>query len=293
MIEFADWGMRGELAQIWQTCFDDPERPVKYFMNNYFRPENCLVYRAGGKVASVVYLLPAYIEADPKPLQAHYIYAAATLPQYRGRGYMAALLAWAALAGANRGDWYSVVLPANRELYSFYEKSDYSSFFQVRTVSISLSQLCDLAESGRAGKTILNYRQLTALRNSCLADQTGSVLWNEDAFAYAAGISKVYGDKLVCSRTEGRPAYALCRRIDANTCKVLEIMADEETLADLLACLICEMPAQTYFFRLPVGSPLFAQEGEKSAFGMIKPLSGAPLELLQSAKDPYLGLALD
>lgn len=293
MIEFADWGMRGELAQIWQICFDEPARPAKYFLNNYFRPENCLVYRTGGKIASVVYLLPAYIAAEPKPLQAHYIYAAATLPQYRGRGYMSALLAWAALAGANRGDWYSVVLPATRELYPLYEKSDYSAFFQVRTVSVSLSRLCDLAESGRAGKTVLNYRQLTALRNSYLANQYGSVLWSADAFAFAAGMSKVYGDKLICSTTAGRPAYALCSRIDADTCKVQEIMADEGTLADLLACLISEMPAQTYFFRLPVGSPLFPQEGEKSAFGMIKPLSGAPLELLKNAKNPYLGLSLD
>jgi Predicted acetyltransferase involved in intracellular survival and related acetyltransferases len=293
MIEFADWGMRGELAQIWQTCFDEPARPAKYFLNNYFRPENCLVYRAGGKIASVVYLLPAYIEADSKPLQAHYIYAAATLPQYRCHGYMAALLAWAALAGANRGDWYSVVLPANRGLYPLYEKSDYSAFFQARTVSVSLSRLCDFAESGQAGKTVLSYRQLTALRNSYLAGENGSVLWSEEAFSFAAGMGKVYGDRLICSRTDGRPAYALCRRLDANTCKVLEIMVDEDTLADLLACLICEMPAQTYSFRLPVGSRLFAQQGEKSAFGMIKPLSGAPLEPLRSAKEPYLGLALD
>lgn len=37
MIQFADWGMRKELEQIWRVCFDEPARPAKYFLNNYFR----------------------------------------------------------------------------------------------------------------------------------------------------------------------------------------------------------------------------------------------------------------
>ena len=294
MIRFADWGMRGELAQIWQICFDEPARPAKYFLNNYYCPENCLIYQIGGKIAAVVYLLPAQIVADFKPVQAHYIYAAATLPQYRSHGYMAALLAWAALIGANRGDQYSLVLPANRELYSLYEKSDYATFFQIDTLSVSLSQLCDIAETGRIGNTILTYRQLNTLRNSHLAGKNGSVLWSEEAFCYAIGIGRVYGDRLVCSRVGNQFSYALCRRIDENTCKVLEIMADHNTITDLAANLISAMPAQTYLFRQPVGSELFSQQGEKSAFGMVKPIGGAVLRPLQQNSDAsYLGLALD
>jgi len=294
MIGFADWGTRGELAQIWQTCFDEPARPAKYFLNNYFCPENALIYQIGGKIAAVVYLLPAHIVADLKPVQAHYIYAAATLPQYRGHGYMAALLAWAALSGASRGDQYSIVLPADSGLYSLYEKSDYSAFFQVSTIAVSLSQMCELAESGCICNTILTYRQLNSLRNSHLAGKNGSVLWSEEAFCYAVGIGKVYGDKLICSRTGDQIAYAVCRRIDENTCKVMELMANGNTIVNLATNLISAMPAQTYHFRLPVGSRLLGQQGVKSDFGMIKPLGGAMLHSIQQNFDaPYLGLALD
>jgi hypothetical protein len=293
MIGFADWDMRAELAELWQICFNEPARPSKYFLNNYFRPENCLIYKTAGKIAAAVYLLPAFIASGAKPLKAHYIYAAGTLPQYRSHGYMAALLAWAALSGSNRGDQYSIVLPASRPLYKLYEKSDYTPFFKIENVTVTLSQMCDFAESGVAGNSIFTFQQLNALRNSCLAQKNGSVLWSDEGFAYAAGISKVYGDKLVCSRTGDKPSYALCRRIDDNTCKVMEAMAEKGTIAGLAANLIGEMPAQTYLIRQRAGSNLFGQ-GESTVFGMIKPLGGTPLQPVQNDTDPpYLGLSLD
>jgi len=292
MIRFADWGMRGELAQIWRICFEEPARPARYFLNNYFRPENCLIYQFGGKIAAVTYLLPAQIISDGKPVQAHYIYAAATLPQYRGHGYMAALLAGAALIGANRGDQYSVVLPATQELYPLYEKSDYKNFFETDFVSLSLSQLCDFAESGQIGKALFTYQQLNSLRNAQLAGRNGSVLWSSEAFAFAAGMGAVYGDRLVCSRTGDRAAYALCRRMDENTCKVMEIMADRKTIRDLAANIISAVPAQTYSFRLPVGQSLFPVQGEKSTFGMMKPIGGG-VTVRPDSDAPYLGLPLD
>ena len=294
MIRFADWGMRGELARIWQICFDEPARPANYFLNNYFSPKDCLIYPIDDEIAAVVYLLPAQIVADLKPVQAHYIFAAAALPKYRSHGYMAALLAEAFSAGEDRGDKYSVVLPATRGLYPLYKKAGYTSFFQITTLPVSLGQMCDIAESGQISNTILDYHQLNSLRNTHLAGKNGSVLWSEEAVCFAVGMGKVYGDRLVCSRTGDQLAYALCRRIDENTCKVMEIMADTNTIADLAANIISAMPAQTYLVRLENDSRVFEQQGEKSTYGMVKPLGGASIQpLQQNSVAPYLGLALD
>ncbi|MBW7573306.1 GNAT family N-acetyltransferase [Caproiciproducens faecalis] len=294
MICFANWEMRGELAEIWTSCFHEPVRPAKYFLNNYFKPENCLVYKMGDKTASVVYLLPARILVGSVSVQAHYIYAAATLPQFRGHGYMAALLAAAALVGANRGDQYSAVLPAEPELYSLYEKAEYTKFFQVKNVSLSLEDLCSLADSGVSSRTLLTYSQMNSLRGEQLEGKTGSVLWSDEAFAFAAGMGKIYGDKMVCSRTGGKFAYALCRRTDTDTCAVLEMMADSDTLRDLAANIISAEPAERYTFRLPVWETLLGQQGEPADFGMLKPLGGAVWDpLRQNAAAPYLGLPLD
>lgn len=294
MIRFADWQMRGELTNIWKECFQEPARPARYFLNNYFRPENALVYQLDGKIAAVVYLLPAQLAKGNGSVQAHYIYAAATLPEYRSRGYMGALLHAAERAGEARKDCYSIVLPADSGLYPLYEKSGYTPYFQIKTAAVSLSSLCDLAQGGSVQTALFTWSQLNALRRKYLVGTDGSVLWSDEAFSFAVGMGKVYGDRLVCSRTGNKPAYALCRRIDDDTCKVMEIMADEGTFPDLAANIITSVPAQMYYFRLPAGDTRFPEAGEKSVFGMMKPVGKAAPEFLQSAvTPPYLGLPLD
>ena len=129
-------GMERGLKRLWQACFHEPDRPVDFYLRNAYRPENCLVYLHGGKLVSAVHLLPCRILTEEGPAPAHYIYAAATLPEYRGHGFMASLLAYAALYGAGRGQRYSAVLPAEPGLYSLYEKAGYQPYFRLSVQEI-------------------------------------------------------------------------------------------------------------------------------------------------------------
>ena len=81
MIEFPSWSERAELSRLWQIAFDDQPRAVRFFFQNRFRPEDCLVYRRDGKIAAALYLLPASLKIAGIAYRAHYIYAAATLPE--------------------------------------------------------------------------------------------------------------------------------------------------------------------------------------------------------------------
>ncbi|MCY1713997.1 GNAT family N-acetyltransferase [Caproiciproducens galactitolivorans] len=293
MICFADWGMRGELARIWETCFQEPPRPAKFFLNNRFRPQNCLVYHTTRGIASVVYLLPVSISTGKKPVQAHYIYAAATLPAYRGRGYMAALLAAAALVGAKRGDQYSAVLPATPQLYGFYQRADYTPFFKVSHYTVSRETMRTLANPGGPSKVLFTYQQLNSVRNEALLRRTGSVLWSDASFAFAQGMGKVYGDRMICARSGNRPAYAFCRRTEQNSCLILELMAGRDTMRNLAAGILNNMPAEQYIFRLPAFSTL-GRKGSVTDFGMIKPIGGSTIRQIGQDTDmPYLGLPLD
>lgn len=290
MIGFASWNMRPELSRVWQACFQEPARPAEFFLNNYFSPRDCLVYRVGETVAAAVYLLPARIVSSQGPVRAHYIYAAATLPRFRGRGYMASLLACAAMEGARRGDRYSVVLPADDGLYGLYEKSGYVPFFRVRNLSVSADRLAGLAREGGPGNMLPDFRRLALLRDSLAGKTFGSVLWSERMLWFAAGMGAVYGDRLICSRTGDAFAYALCRPLP-DGCVVLETMAGEGAFPWLAAALLREVPAGEYRFRLPAEG-LFPGEGELARFGMIKPVGGAGSEEIRS-DTPYLGLTLD
>ena len=293
-ITFAGPGMRDSLLDIWQVCFEEQLAPVRYFFDTYFEPQNCLVYEVNDEAVAMVHLLPAHIVCNNTLLQAHYIYAASTLPAHRSKGYMGALLQQAAEIGAKRGDMYSFLLPSHSELYRYYGHLGYVPYFQTRFVTLPSCQLYALAAGGQKSALTPNYQQVESSRNAHIHATDGSVIWSEKAISYATGISQLYGGRLICSQEGNQYAYALCSATDGESCTVVEIVADESTIADLLATILDQVPAQTYNFRLPAFSSIFAQQGQVSTHGMIKPLVGnSPLDLKNVANLPYLGLTLD
>ena len=290
MIELAGWEMRTELAALWQVCFHEPKRYPEYFLNNYFRPEDCLVYRISDRIAAAVYLLPARLA--PENVQANYIFAAGTLPSFRSRGYMASLLAFAALYGAKRGDRFSVVLPADQPLYSFYERNGYFDYFKIRSVSVQRTRLEEMASQISAGRILASASELNRLRGSLLREWKGSVLWSDARFHFSVGFSSTYGDELVCSGPEKHRSYAICRRAGEKLCSVREIMTASHGFPELAAAMLKRFPTENYEFRLPAGSSLFSGEGTEERCGMLRPIGGTGM-VEPGLPAPYLGLALD
>lgn len=292
-ITIANWGMRKQLEELWSICFGESGRPVSYYFNNRFQPENCLLYKVNDEIAAMVHLLPAHLAVNRRAVRAHYIYAAATLPKFRSNGCMAALLKCAAYVGEKRGDRYSVLLPASDSLYGYYGRFGYAPCCKARFLTLSAEQLHLLAGSGTPkNRVLLGYQQMAVLRSEQICEQNGSVLWDAQAVAYADGINKLYDGRLICSKTDGRPAYALCRP-NGEQCEIMELMADSTTFPSLAAQILAYVPAKNYRLRLPDNGNLFAGQGEILKFGMAKPLGSIPLEEFASFEAPYMGLTLD
>lgn len=289
IIRLARWGMQAELANIWQICFGDPRRSTYYFFNNAFDPTNCLVYDIDGKIAAMVHMLPVHMmREDGAVVQGHYIYAAATLPEYRSQGCMRVLLNAAAHVGKRRGDMFSCLLPSDDGLYEYYAKHGYREGFYTRFFTLTADELSEIAEPAPSGKIILGYGRMESLRNEALAPFTGSILWDSKAISYADGINKQYGGTLVTAQTVQSAGYALCRMLDSATCEVTELIADQEVFPQLAKKLLSAMPAESYRLRLPAGGPLFSGQGEVLRFGMVR-----PLEEIEMNGFAYLGLPLD
>lgn len=292
MIGFADWNMRRELSILWQECFGDSKRIPDFFLNNIFSPRDCLVYRVGNELAAAVYLLPAGIICGGKTEQAHYIFAAATATRFRSRGFMSSLLAYAAITGAERGDCFSAVLPADDGLYKFYADAGYEDFFQVRIAEADRASLHILAsQTGMPGLVLPDFPALNSLRHSCLVRYDGSLMWDDRMFQLSFSMNQVYGDRLVCASQNGGLAYALCRK-ENDICEVLESFASRGMYPALVDTLLREVPTQHYRFRLPAGDKRFANQGQTVRFGMLKALGGSSLTDF-ALKNPYLGLSMD
>ena len=295
MIRTAAPGMERELRCLWQTCFGEPARPVNLYLRNVFRPENCLVSLCGDRVASALHLLPCRIQLlDGKTAPAHYVYAVATFPEFRGRGLVLELLHEAERYGASRGERYSAVLPANEGLIALYAKAGYQPFYTVRQQTVSAGSLGEMAAAPNPGRRLASYDALCRARARFLARRPGSVLWNEKAFFYAVESARLYGGKLLVSGEGETLSWALCG-MTGDCCDVVEWMAHPKVRAELFGLLLREFPASEYRFRLPADeAPLVpALPFQTHPFGMIKPLEGAELPQVDSVFPPYLGLSLE
>ncbi len=109
------------IAEIWCEAFGDTFEDVKYFFEN-LKYGKCFAYIIDGKAVSLLFLVDCSIGDSA----AKYIYAACTLKQFRGMGYMSRLLSYVCSLGSD-----VCLIPANERLVTYYKQR---GFEEVRSV---------------------------------------------------------------------------------------------------------------------------------------------------------------
>lgn len=119
-----------QIRKIWQTCFGEEEADVDLYLQHRMTDDNMLVIYEDGKAVSMASFLPVqyYVNGEYRP--ARYVYAVATLPEYRCRGLAREILEFAK-------DQYSeplILAPAEASLISYYEKLGFQRAFAKRAL---------------------------------------------------------------------------------------------------------------------------------------------------------------
>ncbi len=119
----ANAGDQPELHRLWETVFGDPPEIVQAFFE-CFPPEVCgWVLRKDGRICSAAYLIPGnwYMnQADLRP--AAYVYAVATEPSERGKGYAGRLMKTLSRIAEER-NLLLYTRPAEESLFPWYASS--------------------------------------------------------------------------------------------------------------------------------------------------------------------------
>ena len=292
MIALASAGMERQLDRLWRNCFYDPVKVTRYFFKYRFVPGNTLVAVEDKEVVSALYLLPCKIRMDGRLCKAQYVYAAATLPQFRNRGLMTQLLRKADELGAQNGVFYTVLVPASQSLFRYYEKSGYQTYFYLRVVQAARQELAELARGGKQDAAAISDRLLWTVRNEALGNGLGNVYWDKRAVGFAVDFFCICGGEVFSAARDGSVGYAFFRD-NGNFGNVTEIISDDRTLPGLAYQMINGCKCERFVLQLPVGSRLFPESGTILPFGMIKPVPGMGSEPRPAGNLPYLGLHLD
>jgi len=129
MIRFVDRRDFPQILRIWQACFGDSEAYIRLFWDACFPLCRGLADEQDGTLAAMAFLLPGTLVYRGESHLATYVYAVATLPEYRGRGIAAALMQRAANIAREEGQAALCLLPGSEGLYDYYAKLGYSVGF--------------------------------------------------------------------------------------------------------------------------------------------------------------------
>lgn len=303
MITLARDGMRPDIERIWRLCFpEDTPESVRYFFEHRYNPNSCIVYidNNSGRPVAMIHIMDLMVTDDSEIKQGQYLYAAATRPDFQGRGIMTKLVAASGKYAESKNNFYSVVVPAQHSLFKFYEKLGFYRCFKNRVITFSRPDLITLSKyKGFEGKTKTvtpGDAELALHRRNSLIDREGYVTWGDRAVSYAMGAHEAAGGRIISLRKGYALAYAFCYENDKDV-NISEFISPQDMTVSLCRAILDAYPyAERFSLRVPVSNDFFEPYGDVTDFGMIKTTSGRKptgLLTLTGRHAPYLGLALD
>ncbi len=176
------------LVSLWEKVFGDDEEYIKLFFRKAYFNSDIFAVTVGDDIVSALYLLKAEIKSDGETYKGRYLYAAATLPECRGKGYMAQLIREALdFANGEKLDFIALV-PATDSLYGYYERFGFTEAMYKYKLEI----VGDTATM-RAFREIIDPKEFYGIRNS---DQNNMLMYDEICTEYAFECLKFTGIRI-------------------------------------------------------------------------------------------------
>ncbi len=101
------------------------------FFSEAYRDEDAVTLSHEGQIVSALMLQQYAMDFHGSIIPTGYICGAATLPQYRKKGYMTGLLGDTLHQSHKRGDVICALIPADEALFRFYQNSGFSPAFYI------------------------------------------------------------------------------------------------------------------------------------------------------------------
>ncbi len=197
------------LVSLWQEVFGDDEDYIRlYFKEAYFDGE-CFAETLGDKVVSALYLLKCIIKYRGRVYNGRYLYAAATLSEYRSKGLMPKLIEEAQRYCKHENLDFIALVPADDWLYDYYGRFGFKEAMYKYKYRIT-----DDYATMRAYRQISDSDEFSKIRNTADCDM---LIYNDIGCKYAfecLDYSKVRvfyiddtsyyaeGEELLCSDVE-------------------------------------------------------------------------------------------
>ncbi len=129
VIELARPEDREALMQIYDACFSGEHEYGEFFFDRFWKPERTLVTRVDRKPIAMLCLIRQKLAGNGREVDAEYLYAVGTLPEYRGRGIMSGMIEYAKELSQQWGSEACILLTQNDGLFDYYKRFGFEPLF--------------------------------------------------------------------------------------------------------------------------------------------------------------------
>ena len=279
----------GRQRELWKGAFGDSDGYIDLFYQTAAGPEDVLVLLEDGVLHSMLALPPVELALpDGTAASSAYVYALATDPAARGRGYGRMLLRYVDFYLRERGVDCVTVVPAEESLHRFFASVDFAEAFAARWAELPGGGAAEAPPGD--GVFPVDAAEYGALRETLLAGAF-HVKYGGGLLAFQAGASRLSGAGLYRLRVDGVTGCAAAE-YGGGRLTVKELLLPPPLLDRGAALLRAALPAESVQVRAPAyrDGPL---SGETRRFGMLKWLNGALGLKWAGAGEGYLGLGFD
>lgn len=176
------------LISLWHKAFGDDEEYIKLFFDKAYYDCECFAEIVGDEAVSAFYLLKCSIKKDGRMYNGRYLYAAATLPEYRSKGLMSKLIKEALDYGKSKALSFIALVPADDGLYDYYSRF---GFYQAM-YKYSYAPKKDIVTL-RAFAEITDCNEFIRIRNSYKGDM---LIYNDVCNEYAFDSLRFAGTRI-------------------------------------------------------------------------------------------------
>ena len=275
---------------LWHSAFGDEPRYIDWFYQCCGRPESLLVLLEDGKLASMLALLPQTLMlSGGERASACYIYALATDPAARSRGYGRQLLCHVDTYVKGLGVDCATVVPAEPSLFKFFGTVNFAPCFATRKLEL----LRDMVgkDAGGACARKVEPEEYNRLRDAQL-DGLPGVRYGEELIRYQQGLCRMSGGGLYRVEVDGQAGCAAAEYVDEGSVLFKELLIAPDKMARAVAALAQQLPGVRYHVRTPAG-----WDGLPGSyiqpFGMIKWYNEEKRQQWGQDSKGYMGLGFD
>ena len=168
---------KSSLAVLWNRVFGDDLDFIEFiFKEAYANSVLCFAELDGDNAVSAFYLIRNTLKYNNKFYDGYYLYAAATLPEYRKSGIMSRLIGEALdFCREHNVDFVSLV-PSEEGLYGYYSR------FGFEKAMYRYENSADKINALKVSETVIDINEILKIRNSA---DINLISFHPDSFGYA------------------------------------------------------------------------------------------------------------